>query len=410
MKLYSAKETFLYVLLSFLSASVIFSSVYIVNLKKVIDSQEEGAVKILQRLEDADIDSFIDEKISLLNSSDHKFSDNEKTNIEVYEKYNKAVVNITTEVLSWSWFMDPVPQAGGSGSGSIIDEDGYVLTNTHVVDKAYKVFVRLYDGSEYEGEVIGTDKENDLAVVKFNPGEKKLTTIKFGDSTKLRVGEKVLAIGNPFGYDRTLTTGVVSGLGRPVRSGKNLIIRNMIQTDASINPGNSGGPLLDSLGRLIGINTMIYTPSGGSVGIGFAVPVDTAKRVIPDLIEFGMVRRGWIDISPVQLNESIARYAGLDIKSGILVSAVAEGSIAEKSGLRGGNKSKPVRYGRSVIYLGGDIIVGIDNIQVTSFSDFFAALEDKKQGDFVTLSVIRDGKEVKIQVELIERPENLVWE
>lgn len=417
MKLYSAKETFIYILLTFLAASLIFSSVYIVKLKEIVEEQELTTRLILEKIDKED-SSFFQDDLEILQEDKYldtinnanKYSANEKTNIEVYEKYNKAVVNITTEVLSWSWFMDPIPQAGGSGSGSIIDSRGYVLTNTHVVDKAYKVFVKLYDGSEYEGEVIGKDKENDLAVIKFNPAGKTLSTIKFGDSDKLQVGEKVLAIGNPFGYDRTLTTGVVSGLGRPVRSGKNLIIRNMIQTDASINPGNSGGPLLDSLGRMIGVNSMIYTPSGGSVGIGFSVPVNTAKRVVPDLIKYGMVKRGWIDIIPVQLNKSIAKYAGFKQDNGVLVSSVEKDSVAEKAGLRGGNKDKPIRYGRSIIYLGGDIIIGIDNFKITSFSDFFAALEDKKPGDTVRLTLIRDNEEIKLNMELVLRPEDLVWE
>jgi len=177
------------------------------------------------------------------------YSTDERENITVYEQLNEAVVNITTEVVGINWFLEPVPQRGGSGSGSIIDTKGFILTNYHVIEKAYKVFINLYDGSQYEGTVIGVDPENDLAVIKFTPPAGiNLKTIPYGDSSNLKVGQKVLAIGNPFALERTLTVGIVSGLGRPIQISRQNIVRNMIQTDASINPGNSGGPLLDSQG------------------------------------------------------------------------------------------------------------------------------------------------------------------
>jgi S1-C subfamily serine protease len=281
------------------------------------------------------------------------FSADELENIRIYESVNEGVVNISTETLRLNWFLEPVPSEGGTGSGSIIDTRGYVLTNYHVVQDAYKVFVNLHDGSQFQGEVIGKDPENDLAVVKFDPAGKNLRTIPFGISDNLRIGQKVLAIGNPFGYDRTLTTGVISGVGRPMKTSTNLIINDMIQTDASINPGNSGGPLLNSRGEMIGINTMIFSPSGGSIGIGFSVPVDTAKKVVPELIEHGMVIRGWLDVIPVQLDANIVRYARLNVTHGLLVSSVASGGLAEKAGLQGGDQRNPVRYGRDTIYLGG---------------------------------------------------------
>jgi S1-C subfamily serine protease len=225
------------------------------------------------------------------------------------------------------------------------------------------------------------------------------------------VGQHVLAIGNPFGYDRTLTTGIVSGLGRPVRTAERLVIRDMIQTDASINPGNSGGPLLDADGRMIGINTMIYSPSGGSVGIGFAVPVNTARRVVPELIDYGRVRRGWIEIFPVQLEPNIVRYGNLPVRRGIMVSEVKPEGNADQAGIRGGDRDRAVRYGRSVIYFGGDIIVGVDGSRVQSLSDLFAALEDNKPGETVDVTVVRGrGKRVTLEVELAERPEDLQWE
>ncbi|MDR1210925.1 MAG: trypsin-like peptidase domain-containing protein, partial [Spirochaetaceae bacterium] len=258
------------------------------------------------------------------------FSEDERENIAVYEQLNEAVVNITTETVAINWFLEPIPQEGGSGSGSIIDLNGYVLTNNHVIENAYKVFINLADGSQYEGQVIGTDPENDLAVLKFDPpAGTELKTVPYGDSANLKVGQKVMAIGNPFALERTLTVGIVSGLGRPIQTSRQNIIRDMIQTDASINPGNSGGPLLDSQGRMIGINTMIYSPSGGSVGIGFAVPVNTAIRVVSELIQFGRVRRGWIDASLVQLFPSLVNYAKLPVNAGLLVSRTSRGGYAE---------------------------------------------------------------------------------
>jgi len=342
------------------------------------------------------------------NSSDASFLDKgydagELENISVYDHFNKAVVNITTEVVAYNWFLEPVPQKGSSGSGSIFDSRGYILTNNHVVEKAYKVNVTLADGTLYEGEVIGTDQENDLAVVKIEPESKSLTTISFGESDSLKVGQKVLAIGNPFAFERTLTTGIISGLGRPLKNDKGIVIRDLIQTDASINPGNSGGPLLNTRGELIGVNTMIYSPSGGSVGIGFAVPVDTAKRVVPDLIEYGFVQRGWIDIEPVQLFPSLVRYANLPVSRGILVSRVKSGGNAEDAGIRGGSRDKAVRTGNTVIYLGGDIITGINGETITSLSDFYAALERTQPGDIVTVTVVRGRRELSMELTLTTR-------
>jgi S1-C subfamily serine protease len=245
------------------------------------------------------------------------YTEDEQENISVYERLNEAVVNITTETVAINWFLEPVPQEGSSGSGSIIDTRGYVLTNNHVIANAYKVFINLADGSQIEGSVVGTDPENDLAVLKFDPPRgTDLHTVPFGDSNSLKVGQKVLAIGNPFGFERTLTVGIVSGLGRPIQISQRNIVRNMIQTDASINPGNSGGPLLDAHGRMIGINTMIYSPSGASAGVGFSVPINTAKRVVAELIQNGRVRRGWIDASVVQLIPALVRYAKLPLLPG----------------------------------------------------------------------------------------------
>ncbi|MBN2551542.1 MAG: trypsin-like peptidase domain-containing protein [Spirochaetales bacterium] len=331
-------------------------------------------------------------------------SADEANNIQIYERLNEAVVNITSVTFEYNWFLEPIPREG-TGSGSIIDQKGFVLTNYHVIKNANELSVTLADGMNYRGDIIGVDPENDLAVIRFDPEGRRLATIGFGSSANLRVGQKVLAIGNPFALDRTLTTGIVSGLGRPVRTDSGLVIKEMIQTDASINPGNSGGPLLNSRGEMIGINTMIFSPSGGSVGIGFAVPVDTAKRVLPDLLRYGKVQRGWIDIVPVQLFPALVRYADLNVSEGILVSEVVPGSNAEAAGLRGGEQS--VRYGRSVIRLGGDIIVEVDGTQVATLMDLLGALEDNKPGETVEVKVLRGRREQTLYVKLSERPQNI---
>jgi len=339
----------------------------------------------------------------ILNTADNiQYSDSERENIDIYEKLNSAVVNITTETMAINWFLEPVPQEGSSGSGSIFDRRGYVLTNNHVIQDAHKVFINLADGSQFEGTVVGVDSESDLAVLKFNPpAGMVLQTIMYGDSKSLKVGQKVLAIGNPFALERTLTVGIVSGLGRPVQTSRNRIIRDMIQTDASINPGNSGGPLLDTQGRMIGVNTMIYSPSGGSVGIGFAVPVDTAKRVVNELIQYGKVRRGWIDATVVQIFPSLVRYAKLPVEAGLLISRTKKGGLAEKAGLRQG--VEPVQYGRSVIYLGGDIITSVNGLKTNTLADYYASLEASKPGDVVKVEIMRGGQTTILQITLADR-------
>lgn len=331
------------------------------------------------------------------------YTQDETENINVYRNYNEAVVNINTKVTSYDWFWDPYVTDGGSGSGSIIDKRGYILTNVHVISGATKIYVSLYDGSQYEATVVGTDIDSDLAVIKFDPPEGiTLKTISFGDSTKLLVGQKVIAIGNPFGMERTMTTGIVSGLGRPIQNSNNRIIRNMIQTDAAINPGNSGGPLLDTNGRMVGINTMIMSSSGSSSGVGFAVPSEIAVRVVNDLLKYGKVQRGVIDATIVQLTNRIAQYAGLDIATGMLVSEVEEGSNAESAGLKGGTKA--VYYGsrNTILYLGGDVITKIDGISITSLAEYYSALESKKPGDVVNVLVRRNKKDVTLKITLSE--------
>ena len=329
-------------------------------------------------------------------------TEDEKNSVTIYETLNAGVVNITATTVQYDWFLNPVPQEG-TGSGSILDQEGHILTNYHVVKEADKLSVTLSDGSEFEARIVGVDPQNDLAVIRIDPKGKHLTVIPFGSSARLMVGQKVLAIGNPFGLERTLTTGVVSGLGRPIRNEDGYIIRQAIQTDASINPGNSGGPLLDSSGNMIGINSSIYSVSGGSIGLGFAVPVDTAKRVVPDLVRYGKVRRGWLGIDVrdlVQLNRRIAAYAGLPVAEGLLVSRVPPGSAAARAGIRGGSARSRLQYGRSILAFGGDIIVEVDGVATKTLADLFSALEDNKPGDEVVVKVIRDRKVLQFTVTL----------
>ena len=328
-----------------------------------------------------------------------RFTESEQQNIGVYDKCAESVVNISTKIAGINWFLEPTVEDGGTGSGSIIDKRGYIVTNVHVIQNASEIYVSLSDGTQYEAEIVGQDSESDLAVIKFTPpAGTVLKTISFGDSSKLKVGQKVIAIGNPFGLDRTMTTGIVSGLARPVRNSNNRIIRNMIQTDAAINPGNSGGPLLDTAGRMVGINTMIVSSSGSSAGVGFAIPAETAVRVVSDLIRYGRVNRGIVQMSIVQLNRTIVQYAGLDVSAGVLVSEVTKNGNADKAGIRGGTQR--ANYGRSIIFLGGDIVTKIDDIAVASLADYFSALEDKRPGDTVSMTIRRKGRDLTVKVTL----------
>ncbi|MEE0878062.1 MAG: trypsin-like peptidase domain-containing protein [Treponemataceae bacterium] len=342
-------------------------------------------------------------QIKYSSNFDETYTQDEIQNISVYEKCSDAVVNISTKVISYSWFYEPYPTDGGSGSGSIIDKRGYVVTNRHVIKDAYKIYISLSDGTQYEGTLVGEDAQTDLAVVKFTPPENiELTTIGFSDSSKLRVGQKVIAIGNPFGFDRTMTTGIISSLGRPIQS-NNTIFRDMIQTDTAINPGNSGGPLFDTQGRMIGINTMIYSTSGSSAGVGFAIPVNTAKRIVSDIMKYGKVKRGSLNISAIQISSTLSRYIDLPVKEGLLVSEVEKNSNASKAGLKGGTEA--VRFTRTsqIFYIGGDIITAINGTPVSSSADYNSVLENTKPGDTAIVSIIRGSERIDLKIVLEEQ-------
>ena len=328
-------------------------------------------------------------------------TDDELNNIQIYDRANKAVVYVTTVTMQYTWFYQAVPQEG-TGSGVIIDQQGHVLTNYHVVSGADKISITLADGTVADGKVIGTDPENDLAVVQFDPRGKNLTVIPFGDSSILRVGMKVLAIGNPFGLDRTLTRGIVSGLARPLQTEDGYLIRETIQTDAAINPGNSGGPLLNSHGELIGINSAIKSPSGASAGVGFAIPVNTARPIADQLIRYGVVKRGWIDVDPIELFPQLVEYFNMPVQKGILINRA--GAAAQQSGLRGGSQSKAVRSGRTIIYGGGDIITEINGQKIEAMTDLYNALESTKPGEIVKVTILRGNQTRSYNVKLVEAP------
>lgn len=317
----------------------------------------------------------------------------EKATIELFEKSRASVVYITTSQLvrdAWTRNVFSVPR--GTGSGFIWDDAGHVVTNFHVIQGASEATVKLADGRDYQAALVGVSPAHDIAVLKIGVGFQRPPAVPVGTSADLKVGQKVFAIGNPFGLDWTLTNGIVSALDRslPGESG-GVTIEHLIQTDAAINPGNSGGPLLDSAGRLIGINTAIYSPSGASAGIGFAVPVDTVMRVVPHLIKTGKYIRPALGIEvDEQLNQHLLALTG---SKGVFVLRVAPGSAAQKAGLNG------VTVGPEGI-VPGDRITGIDDVPVDDVAKLLARLDDRKVGDVVVLSVERAGKLREVRVEL----------
>ncbi|MDQ3322941.1 MAG: trypsin-like peptidase domain-containing protein [Acidobacteriota bacterium] len=321
----------------------------------------------------------------------------EQNSIEVYRTLSPGVAFITSSGLRQNYFGDLSETPSGSGSGSVIDNQGRILTNYHVIEGAQKLMVSLGGAQKYPARVVGGDPDTDLAVIQIEPPASGLTVIQLGDSDKLSVGQKVLAIGNPFGLDRTLTTGVISGLERPIRGVNNRPIEGAIQTDASINPGNSGGPLLDKYGRMIGINSQILSRSGGSVGVGFAIPVSIAKRVVPQLIQFGEVRRPKLGASLASV-EQLSGQIQLPVNSGLLVRGVLRGGAASNSGIRGLSQDAS---GEVVL---GDIIISVDGEKVGTSDDLYRYLDKKQIGDTVQVQVYRDGRTLAIPVKLTVLP------
>jgi S1-C subfamily serine protease len=321
----------------------------------------------------------------------------EAINVKVYSQAAPAVANIVTRTLEYDVFMEPVP-VEGAGSGFVIDPRGYILTNFHVVQGAQAISVILGDRSHYDAKFVGADERNDIALVKIDPKGKTLPALTMGDSESLQVGQRVLAIGNPFGFQSTLTTGVVSALGRTVQTGQTTVIDGAIQTDAAINQGNSGGPLLNSHGDVIGINSAIYTPSGTTAGIGFAIPINTAKQIAQDLITEGRVRRASMGVEARVLTPEVAEALHLPVNEGLLLESVNPGGAAAKAGLRGGDRQAVLGMRR--ILLGGDVVTAIDGRPITGQMDLSLALNRKRPGDVVKVDYYRGGQKMEAQVTL----------
>lgn len=319
----------------------------------------------------------------------------EQNNIEVYKAVSPGVVYIQSTTVVRDWF--GAEEREGAGSGSVIDEQGHILTNYHVIEGATRLSVHFGSGRNYPATVVGLDPDTDLAVIKLTEKPKEaITIVPLGDSDKLIVGQKVLAIGNPFGLDRTLTTGVISGLQRPIRA-NNRPIEGAIQTDASINPGNSGGPLLDSRGRMIGINSQIQSTSGSSAGVGFAIPVNIAKRIVPELIRTGSIQRPKLGI--VQRNvEALSGQVQLPVSYGVLIWNVQPGGPAANAGLRG-----MVQTDEGDLEL-GDIITGVGGERVGNSDDLYKVLNKHQIGETVNVEIYRGARRMTLPVRLTDVP------
>lgn len=324
----------------------------------------------------------------------------------VYDVVGESVVNIGVTVISYDFFFNPMPQEG-SGSGFVYDDLGHIVTNYHVVEGAQEINVTFKDGTTLVAEVVGADPTYDLAVVKIDPEVHSVRPVVLGDSENLRIGQFVVAIGNPFGLEQSVTFGVISSLGRIIQSPDRRFIGEAIQTDAAINPGNSGGPLLDLEGRVIGVNAQIISPSQANAGIGFAIPVQLVKRVVPELIETGTYRHPWMGVGPTALTPQlveILRGAGYDVPdTGILLITVEPNSAAARAGLRGAQRRINTQLGQ--VPVGGDVIIALDGTPMNQGRDLIAYLETHKQpGDEVRVRIWRDGEILEFDVTLGERP------
>ncbi|HEV3374883.1 MAG TPA: trypsin-like peptidase domain-containing protein [Candidatus Acidoferrum sp.] len=334
---------------------------------------------------------------------DAALTEDEVLNVRIYRQASPAVANILTKATEYDFFMDPVP-VEGAGSGFVIDPRGYILTNFHVVQEAQSIEVVLGDQSRYPAKFIGADQRNDVALVKVDPKGKQLAALPLGDSSVLQVGQKVLAIGNPFGFQSTLTTGVVSAIGRTVQTSQSTFIDEAIQTDAAINRGNSGGPLINTHGEVIGINSAIYTPTGTTAGIGFAIPVNTAKAIAHDLITDGRVHRALLGVETLPVAGWLAEALDLPVQDGLLIETVTRGGPAAAAGLHGGDRV--AQAGMRRIAVGGDVVVAIDSQKVSNQFDLNVILNRKRPGDTVNVTVYRGGKKMEVPVKLGERTGN----
>jgi S1-C subfamily serine protease len=340
-------------------------------------------------------------KVEITEASGGPLDPEEQNNIAVYAQNIPAVVNVTSKAVTFDFFYGLVPQEG-QGSGFVIDKDGHILTNYHVIADARQVEVTLHNRKKYRAEVIGTDPPHDLAVIQIKAPD--LTPSVLGDSRGLKVGQKVYAIGNPFGLSGTMTRGIVSSI-RPVREPNGATIDEAIQTDAAINPGNSGGPLLNWHGEVIGINTMILSSVGQNAGIGFAIPINTAKAVLNDLVTLGRVRRPALGVRTIPIDPDLAEQMGLPADSGLLIVQVVPGSAADRAGLRGGTER--AYLGNTPIMLGGDLIVAIDDQEIQDQSDLSQVMNKHRAGDTVHVTFYRGKKKMDVSVVLGEAREQV---
>jgi len=330
-----------------------------------------------------------------------QLSADEAINVKVYSEAAPAVANIATRTLEYDVFFDPV-SVEGAGSGFLFDPRGYILTNYHVIQGAQAIEVTLGDRTHYSARIVGGDERNDVALIRIDaPQGKRLPVLAMGDSDALQVGQSVLAIGNPFGFESTLTTGVVSALKRTVRTSPQTFIDGAVQTDAAINQGNSGGPLINTRGEVIGINSAIYTPSGATAGIGFAIPINTARQIAQDLITQGRVRRAYLGAEARAFSPGVADALGLPVQQGLLIERVAPNSAAQAAGLRGGNRT--VIVGMRRVTIGGDLLVEIDGQPINEDFDLTLALNRKRPGDTVTLGIYRGTQRMEVKATLGER-------
>ena len=318
----------------------------------------------------------------------------------MFEAVHPAVVNIATTTLGMNFWMEIIPQQG-QGSGFVIDNRGFIMTNNHVVANAQNMTVTMADGKKIQATLVGRDPSSDLAVIRISPREVNAVA-RLGDSDSVRPGQKAIAIGNPFGLTHTLTTGIVSALRRSIRTEDGNQMDDLIQTDAAINPGNSGGPLLNSNGEVIGVNTAIFSLSGGYQGIGFAIPINLAKEVVTQLITSGKVARPWLGISGITITGDIAKGLGLSVHEGVLVVQVIRGGPADQADLRGGNREVAIDGVR--FRLGGDIITAINEHRITGMEQLVKQISGMQVGDTLSLHIMRDGHHQEIQALLTERP------
>lgn len=327
----------------------------------------------------------------------------ERRVIDVYERVSPSVVSITTQVLRRGFFFE-IPEEG-AGSGFVLDKQGHILTNYHVIDGAQTIDVNLGDEYVLPADVVGLDQRNDIAVLKINAPPEQLIPVVFGTSDSLKVGQRAIAIGNPFGqFGRTLTTGVISALERTIEGSDGRTITGIIQTDAAINRGNSGGPLLDSSGRVIGINTAIFSPTGTSAGVGFAVPVDTIRRILPDLLTLGRYRHPWLGVRyAYEVKPGLARLLELPTQQGLLLVQLYRNSPLDNAGVQGAQNEVIVSNQR--VYVGGDIITHIDGTAVTTLDGVETFLEDNYGvGDTVAVTFLRNGEARVQEITLVEEP------